>query len=118
MRESEYNMTRESDAPCEVIIAAAIIEFAIVDYRLAVESGWIKDGEVTIKRRLVSKKHPRGVTWCAQLQGSYINQTSLCDLCEFFKPGGAMDAWIESAHLKISGDTIREKIGFKIKNAN
>lgn len=114
MRESAYNMTRESDAPCEITLAAAIIEFAIIDFRLALQAGWIRNGEVQIGRRLLQKHKPRGVTWCARLQGAYVNRASLCDLVEFFKPGGAMDTWIDVAHLNISGDMIREKIGFTL----
>jgi hypothetical protein len=82
-------------------MCAAIVEQAVVDYRLLVAEGFILPGGVVPRTN-------RRLKWAGSLTGSWEAQ----ELVRFFKEGGECEKILRLARLEVSADRIREKLMF------
>lgn len=83
-------------------LVSAIIEAAVVEYRLLQKRGWLVGLRANLPRA------PRGRY--VKL-GTYRYASDVRELIYFFKSGGTMDHWLDIAQIDLDGDMIRRKLG-------
>lgn len=92
--------------PTELIakqMAAAIIEQAIIDYKLLFKRGIVTDCRIRPGATLDFKTRVGGT-------GAYEHICQAEDLCNFLRPGGAMEDWITTAELEVTPYFIRQQL--------
>lgn len=93
------NYTSATDAHRHLV--AAILEQAVMDYKLLFHHGLIRNGQATDDaKRLHARYKVSGAS-------GYATIGHVSGLCSFFQPGGMLEFWVSIADLAVSPEALR-----------